>query len=208
MSNANNRSNIDAQQSTENSVIEPKLNTPVLFIIFNRPEETKLAFKQIRQVKPQKLYISGDGPRSNNPNDQTKITATRDYVLNNINWECEVKTLIRDTNLGCREGVASALDWFFENEEAGIVIEDDIIVSNDFFIYAQELLERYKNNPQIMCITADNFQNGKTYNNDSYYYSQIPHYWGWASWKRAWEKYRLVEKKFQRLLKSSNQVTA
>ena len=209
MSNANNRSNIDAQQSAENSVIEPKLNTPVLLMIFNKPEETKLAFEQIRQVKPQKLYIAGDGPRANIPNDQAKVEAARDYVINNIDWECKVQTLFRDTNLARREGVASTLDWFFENEESGIIINDDIIVSNEFFFYAQELLERYKDNPQIMCITADNFLNGKTYNNDSYYYSQIPHCWGWASWKRAWEKYRLVEKELPAIIedfKSGNRV--
>ncbi len=177
-----------------------ELTTPVLLLTFKRLKETKSSFEQIRKARPQKLYIAGDGPRKDRPEEAEKVRETREYVLNNIDWECEVKTLLREENLGCRKSNSSAVEWLFTNEETGIIIEDDVVVSQDFFRYAQELLVRYKDTEQIMCITADNFQNGNRYNDDAYYFSQIPHCWGWASWRDSWKKYKEVEQHIPELV--------
>ena len=194
MSASSNLTPEEFQSSSDNSSLEHfELDIPVLLLTFKRLDETKKSFEQIRKAKPRKLYISGDGPRSDKPNEAEKVRITRDYVLNNIDWGCEVKTLLRDENLGCRKSNSSAIDWLFTFEETGIIIEDDVIVSDDFFRYAQELLYKYQDNQNIMCISANNFQNGNKYNNNSYYFSQIPHCWGWASWKSAWKKYKEVE---------------
>ncbi len=177
-----------------------ELTTPVLLLTFKRLKETKCSFEQVRKARPRKLYIAGDGPRKDRPGEAEKVQETREYILNNVDWDCEVQTLLREENLGCRRSNSSAVEWLFQNEETGIIIEDDVVVSQDFFRYAQELLTKYKDTEQIMCITADNFQNGNRYNNDSYYFSQIPHCWGWASWRSSWQKYREVEQHIPELV--------
>jgi len=78
------------------------LVTPVLFLIFNRPDTTRRVFEQIRKAKPPKLYIAADGPREDVPGEAERVKEVREYVLNNIDWECKVKTLFRDKNLGCK----------------------------------------------------------------------------------------------------------
>jgi hypothetical protein len=118
-----------------------------------------------------------------------KIQEVRDYVLSHIDWECEVKTLFRENNLGCRVAVSTAIDWFFKNEEMGIILEDDCIPDLSFFQFCQELLEKYRDDKRIMSIVAPNIQGSNLMLEHSYCYSRYSLIWGWATWKRAWQYY-------------------
>lgn len=162
------------------------LQTPVLFIIFNRPDVTQKAFDAIRAAKPEKLFIAADGPRTNHPTDAKNCAETRS-IATKIDWPCEAKTLFRDTNLGCGYAVSGALDWFFENVEEGIILEDDCVADLTFFPFCTELLARYRDNEKIMHISGDNFQYGRKRGSASYYFSEYPHIWGWATWRRSWK---------------------
>ena len=164
------------------------LNTPVLFLIFNRPEITARVFQEIRRAKPARLYIAADGPRLNHPDDQELCNRTR-QVCDSIDWGCEVKTLFQDENLGCRNAVSTAINWFFEDVEEGIILEDDCLPEPSFFQYCEELLDHFRNDSRIMAISGDNFQDGISRTEYSYYFSRYPHCWGWATWKAAWEKW-------------------
>jgi hypothetical protein len=163
------------------------LHTPLLFVVFNRLETTKKVFQAIKKVKPAFFYIAADGARS--IDEDNKCQEVRNYILNNIDWECEVKTLFREKNLGCRTAVSSAIDWFFENVEEGIILEDDCLPNPDFFRFCQELLEYYRNNTKIMHIGGCNFQPSNKTFKASYYFSRYAHIWGWATWKRSWKYY-------------------
>ena len=128
------------------------LNTAVLFLVFNRPDTTRQVFEAIRKAKPPRLYVAADGPREDHPGEDEKVREIRDYVMNNIDWDCEIKTLFRDKNLGCKYAVSGAITWFFENEEMGIILEDDCLPSQSFFWYCEELLKKYKDIDTIMHI--------------------------------------------------------
>ncbi len=159
--------------------------TPILFLIFNRPDTTEKVFQEIKNIKPKQLFIAADGPRSEE--EQILCKETRDLVLNNIDWDCEVKTLFRDENLGLRLAVSQAISWFFENVEQGIILEDDTVPSKSFFSFTQAMLERYKDNKNIMCINGENVTSYKF--DASYDFVNLPLPWGWASWRRAWKYY-------------------
>jgi hypothetical protein len=163
------------------------LTTPVLFVVFNRPDTTRQVFEAIRQAKPPRLYVAADGPRKHKAGEAERSAQTR-AIATAVDWPCEVKTLFRDENVGCGRGPSSAFDWFFANEEQGIILEDDCVPHQSFFWFCQELLEKYKDDSRVMHITGSNFQNGWQRDPDySYYFSYYPHEWGWASWRRAWK---------------------
>lgn len=164
------------------------MKSAVLFIIFKREDTTRRVFERIREAKPPRLYIAADGPRKERPDEIEKCLAARN-VVENIDWPCEVHKLYRDVNLGCGKGVSSAITWFFEHEEQGIIIEDDILPHLDFFKYCDEMLDRYKDDERIQEIGGHNtFYNG--YSSDApYYLSNFQIIWGWASWKRVWDTY-------------------
>ena len=165
-----------------------QLKTPVAFLIFNRPDTTKKAFAQIAKVKPPKLLVVADGPRSDYPNDVEKCAAAR-AVIEDVNWPCEVLVNYADVNLGCQQRVSSGLDWVFTNVEEAIILEDDCLPHHTFFRFCENLLEEYRDDKRVMHISGDNFQFGRRRTEYSYYFSYYTHCWGWASWKRAWQHY-------------------
>lgn len=164
------------------------LNTAVLFLVFNRLDVTKQVFQAIRQAKPPRLYIAADGARKNKDGENEKVQAVREYILKSIDWDCEVKTLFREENLGCKYAVSGAIDWFFEQEEMGVILEDDCLPSQSFFWFCEELLERYKDDMRIGQISGFNSLDGYKADFD-YIFSKYGPIWGWASWKRAWGFY-------------------
>lgn len=165
---------------------ESQFSTPILFIIFNRPDTTQIVFNKLKQLKPKKLYISADGPRKNKDGEAEKCKLTRE-IINQVDWECDVKKLFNDENLGCKKAVSNAIIWFFENEDQGIILEDDVVPAKSFFDFCSFLLEYYKDDSDIMHISGNNFFSERIDIPFSYYFSIYPHIWGWATWRRAWK---------------------
>lgn len=178
--------------STDNKIykdINFKLNIPVLFLVFNRMDTTIQVFSQIKKIKPPKLYIGCDGPRKNFPGESEIIKKIRTFLLENIDWDCEVFTKFNKENMGCKISVSQSIDWFFKNEEMGIVLEDDCLPSQSFFQFCQELLYKYKDDQRIFLITGYNKQNKWEDDLQDYFFSNLGGIWGWASWRRAWNHY-------------------
>jgi hypothetical protein len=184
--------------SKENKLFQ----TPILFLIFNRLETTKLVFERIKSIKPAALYIACDGPRETKSSEQLVVKELRDWVINSINWECEYKLLFRETNLGCGLAVSSAIDWFFQHVEMGIILEDDCLVDHSFFQYSEELLWKYKDDPRISCICSSNTIEYSGQYGESYFFSKYSLIWGWASWRRAWKYYDFRLESWPELKKS------
>mgnify|MGYP001059464206 CR=1 FL=1 len=174
------------------------MKIPVLFIIFNRLDTTKQVFEEIKKAKPQKLYIASDGPREDKLGEKEMVENVRNYVLKNIDWECEVKILFRDKNLGSGKGPSEAITWFFENEEMGIIIENDCIPSQSFFRFCEELLEYYRNDERIGMISGFNPFSDKIKSDKNYIFSKYTIQWGcWATWKKVWKKYDYYMKDYK-----------
>ena len=162
------------------------LKTPLLFLVYNRPEITKKVFSRIKKSKPEKLYIAADGPKSNE--DKLNTDKTRD-IFNNIDWNCNLKKLYNNENLGCRKSVKNSIDWFFQNEERGIILEDDCLPNATAFIFFEKLLKKYSNSKKIMHISGVNYLKGSLKIDSSYYYSAIANINGWATWRESWNGY-------------------
>jgi acetyltransferase-like isoleucine patch superfamily enzyme len=163
------------------------MNTPVLFLVFNRPDTTQQVFEAIRKAKPTKLFVAADGSRLDKEGENEKCEAVR-KIATQIDWDCELTTLFRERNLGCGKAVSEAISWFFEHVEEGIILEDDCLPNQSFFKYCEDLLEKYKHDERIMHISGNSFISPKKCN-DSYYFSKFPFIWGWATWRRAWHQY-------------------
>jgi hypothetical protein len=162
--------------------------TPILFLVFNREDTTQKVFDAIRQLTPKYLFVAADGARKHKLGESEKCQRVRD-IIKQIDWNCELKTLYRDENLGCKLAVSSAITWFFENVEQGIILEDDCLPDLSFFPYCEKLLGQYKDDTRIGHISGSNFLSGIIDNNLSYDFCSCPHIWGWATWRRVWQNY-------------------
>jgi hypothetical protein len=177
-------------------------DSAVLFLIFNRPDTAEQVMKAIQLAKPSKIYIAADGPRAHVKGEAELCHQTRETVLSLITWECQISTLFRERNHGCAKAVAEAIDWFFRNEEMGIILEDDCLPDPSFFSFCSALLAYYKDDNRIMHIGGFNDQPMRR-SSASYYFSNYPRIWGWATWRRAWKFYELEPAPLTEPLKSS-----
>lgn len=165
----------------------PTIDTPVAVVIFKRPEPLKQLLDVIRKVEPPEMYVVADGPRDHVDGEARKVQETREFVEENIDWECEVKKNYADENLGGPVRYPTGLDWVFENTEEAIIFEDDHLPSLDFFPYCNALLDRYRDTPKVMGICGNNA--GITPDIDtSYFFSNFHRTIGWATWADAWEQ--------------------
>jgi hypothetical protein len=163
---------------------------PVAFFVFNRPEFTRRTLKAIAATRPPRLLVVGDGPRPGVPADPQLVAETR-AVIASIDWECQVTTEFAKINLGCKHRVSSGLDWVFSQVEEAIVLEDDTVPHPDFFVYCEELLERYRDDAEVHHISGSTRHEPHQFTGASYSFSNCYSVWGWASWARAWSHYDL-----------------
>lgn len=176
---------------------------PVLFLIFNRPDLTERSFESIQRAQPQRLFVAGDGPRPDREGEELLCIKTRS-IIDRVDWDCEVQTLFREENLGCRQAVSSAITWFFEHVESGIILEDDCIANECFFAFCAELLERYSADERISLISGESYGDTADWEPcNSYSFSGIPLIWGWATWRRAWSQYEDEMKPLDGMVKRS-----
>ena len=160
---------------------------PILLILFNRPDNTRKLIDHLRITKPSVLYIAVDGPRANRPDDQQNVAACI-RLLDDIDWPCQVHRRIAGSNLGCGLNVSGAISWFFENVTEGIILEDDCLPSEAFFVYCQLLLPRYRHVPSVMMLSGNRWHDEFPIDTD-YFFSLFTSTWGWATWRRAWQHY-------------------
>lgn len=181
------------------------MKTPVAFIIFNRPDVTEKVFAEIRKAKPEKLLVIADGARAHKPGEKEKCQETR-KIIDQVDWPCEVLKNYAEENMGCKRRVASGITWVFEQVEEAIILEDDCMPNPSFFPYCEELLAKYRNNPEVMIISGDCFLPKKNPEH-SYTFSKLPYIWGWASWRRAWKNYDVEMKAWPKFRDENGLVT-
>lgn len=171
------------------------MNTPVLFIIFNRTDTALQVFETIRRAQPKRLYFFADAPRANVPGESEKCDQAKE-IVSMVDWPCEVQTFFLTQNIGPRLAIGKAISWFFENEEEGIILEHDCLPSQSFYTFCETLLAHYRNDERVMHISGDNFQYGIQRGDASYYFSLYNHIWGFATWRRAWKYYDVEMKRY------------
>jgi hypothetical protein len=176
-----------------NAVFEPQkprapLDCPVVVFVFNRPELTKDLIEQIGQVKPTKLYVISDGPRAGVQEDGRLVSETRN-LFSTLDWHCELRTLFREQNFGCRRSISEGLDWVFSFEERAIILEDDCFPDLSFFEFADLMLSEHSTNREIGCICGSNLDGNLGFSSgNELRLSKFPAVWGWATWSRAWNQ--------------------
>jgi mannosyltransferase OCH1-like enzyme len=162
-------------------------------LVFTRIDTTQKIFEKIRSVKPKRLYVAADGPR--NAEEVRMCDIVRNSIINQIDWDCTLKTLFRDKNSGCR-GLSQSISWFFEHEIEGIILEDDCLPSDSFFGFCSQLLEKYRYDERIGHISGSNDQCGNKCGDGSYYFSSLTGVWGWAGWRRVWKDFDIDMKSY------------
>jgi glycosyltransferase involved in cell wall biosynthesis len=180
------------------AVPDYQAKSPVCMLVFNRPNHTARVFEAVKKARPPYLLLVADGPRASRPADAQLCAEVR-HIVTQVDWPCEVKTNFAPENLGPTARIASGLSWAFDQVDRAIILEDDCLPSPDFFRFCDEMLERYKDEPKVRCVTGNNFQFGLPRGNGSYFFTPNILIWGWATWRRAWKDYDVAMKDWPKL---------
>jgi hypothetical protein len=183
--------------------------TPILFLIFNRPDVTRKVFQALRRAKPARLYIAADGPRPHKSN-ETELCAETRRIVEGVDWDCDLRKLYREENLGCGRAVSGAITWFFNQVEAGIILEDDCLPDDSFFPFCAEMLERYRDNEKVGSVSGNNFLPPGMHPAAPYTFSKYAQIWGWATWARFWKTYDFElsgeEEEWEEIIRRANPI--
>ncbi len=167
---------------------EKGFDTPILFLIYNRPELTRKTFAKIKEIRPRHLFIAAEGANKEKKEDLEKCKETR-KIVEDINWPCKIERRFLKDNLGCTLGISSAITWFFSKVDKGIILEDDCLPNTSLFYFCQKLLKKYEKNKNVMMISGTNLLGEWKSDKQDYHFSRQITIWGWATWRRAWKKY-------------------
>lgn len=165
------------------------MESPVLLTAFRRPDLTAQVLRAIRDARPSRLYAAVDGARPGIAGEAELVRRTVEAIRDGVDWHCRLELRVREQNLGCRFGVADAISWFLEHEPEGVILEDDCVPHPDFFVYCDELLARYRDDPRVFAVCGDNSLDVELTGPWSYGFIRYPNVWGWATWRRAWQHF-------------------
>ena len=174
---------------------------PVLVIAFNRPDHLAVLLQRLREVGVSNLFVAIDGARKGRVGEDSKVAECQ-ALVNAIDWPCDVQTLFQESNLGCGLGVSTAITWFFTHVEHGIILEDDVIPDPTLFPFCSELLERYAHDSRVFAISGCNFvpTDAQSWPQEPYRFTDFVHVWGWATWRRSWNRHALDIRDWRRRL--------
>lgn len=165
-------------------------SVPVVLVIFKREDSTLKVLDQIRKVRPRTLFLIGDGPRADRDGEAEEVAALREKAAAAVDWECDLITDFSDKNMGLKDRITTGMDAVFEKVDRAIVLEDDCLPEDSFFPFCEEMLTRYEDDLRVMAVSGNNFLFGQMAVPHSYYFSRIFHCWGWATWRRAWQRHQ------------------
>lgn len=163
------------------------MTAPVLLIAFARPHHTRQVWEEIRQAAPEQLFVAIDAPREDR--DEAARVHEVSKIVHDVDWSCTVKYLTQSANLGPGLGPRTAVTWFFDQVESGIILEDDTLPHPTFFQFASELLQVFADDARVASISGTSFAAARYRGDASYFASRYATTWGWATWRRSWEKY-------------------
>ena len=165
------------------------LKTPVVLLGFNRPDMTSRVFEAIRQVRPEQLLLVMDGPRTDVSADAELVRKTR-QVCQIVDWPCAVTEIFSPVNLGLKRRISSGLDEVFQTVDRAIILEDDCVPDHSFFRFAEEMLDRFLDQPRVGLVSGSSRLRGHRASEYSYDFSRDVRIWGWATWARTWNGFR------------------
>jgi len=164
------------------------IKSPILIICYRRFEYTEELLHNVLEYNPLSLYVFCDG--SSGKHDITSVQKTKN-IIKKFDVNKTFKKHFEHKNLGCGRGVKKALDWFFSENKYGIILEDDIMPTDEFFSFMDENLFRYADDSSIasvngFCPWPDFFRPNVPVLKSKYFSM-----WGWGTWARVWKNYKL-----------------
>ena len=166
---------------------------PIVYFAYNRPEHTQKTLQvlsECRNAENSILYIYIDGPKEGASDQTLKNLNEVKIIAAQKEWCGKVHIIISEKNKGLFNSIVQGVTETVNKHGKVIVVEDDVLVFPGFLNYMNSALELYENTPEVMHISAFSRAEfaGLSPEASTYFFNQTS-CWGWATWKRAWDKF-------------------
>lgn len=162
---------------------------PVVVFIHRRDLHLKKVLCGIRKYRPSKMFCFADTWEEGNENEKKQCLRARATLRAGIDWPCRLDLRCAVKKRGLKKNVETGLTQVFQKVPHAIILEDDCVPTKEFFRFCEEGLRRHQSDSKVLSISGSCFLPTETAVNASAYFSQYPHCWGWATWRRAWRRY-------------------
>ncbi|MGI6242113.1 MAG: glycosyltransferase [Prevotella sp.] len=164
-----------------------KDQAPILLFAYNRPQHVKRAVASLLQnaeAHASDLYVFSDAAKT--PLDEEAVQLVR-MAIHNIEGFRRVTIVERKENWGLARSIIDGVTSIVNQYGRVIVLEDDLVVAPYFLRFMNEALDTYEDEPRVGHIQACDFTQSPRL--PETFLIQWTGSWGWATWKRAWEKF-------------------
>ncbi|MFV2081281.1 MAG: glycosyltransferase [bacterium] len=162
--------------------------SPIILFTYNRPFHTTRTVESLaknRFADKSELIIYSDGPADSSVRTQVEEVRT---CLRGIRGFREISIIERENNLGLADSVITGVTEVLNKHGRAIVIEDDLILSENFLYFMNSALAHYEKDKIVYSVTGYSYpiRIPGSYNYDVYPFYRCSS-WGWATWKNRWE---------------------
>ena len=135
-------------------------------------------------------------------NDKKGVLETRDYIDSITGFKNVIKHY-REKNFSTGPNFRTGLQYLCDNYDEFIVVEDDLIVSNNYIKYLLDALVFYKDEQSVFCVTAYVYPiQAPDYYYDTIVYKRFCSY-GWGGWSNRFKNVVWEEADLQKLMDTS-----
>jgi hypothetical protein len=161
--------------------------TPVLLFTYDRLDQLRQTVSSLQRniyAEDTELFIFSDTSKEQPTNN--KVRDVRAYIKSLSGFKT-INIIERNENYGLAKNIIQGVSDIIEEYERVIVLEDDLVTSNNFLCYMNRALEFYEDKESIFSIAGYSPQLNalKNYSKDTYLFFR-PSSWGWASWGNRW----------------------
>jgi hypothetical protein len=101
------------------------------------------------------------------------------------------------SNHGLAKSIIAGVTGTVERYGRVIVVEDDLDLNPGFLTYMNDALDRYSEATDVYQVSGYTVTNGSPTSSAAFFPFTVS--WGWATWKRAWDRFDPTAKGWERL---------
>ena len=162
---------------------------PVIVFAFNRPAHVKMAIESLlsnKEAASSDLIVFVDGPRPDKEGENDKVEEVR-RIVSKIKGFRSLECHYAERNKGLGPSVIYGVTDVINRYGRAIVIEDDLVVMDNFLSYINQALDYYEDKPGVfsVCGYTNKVSAPKEYGFDAFFSTRSSSL-GWATWKDRW----------------------
>lgn len=171
-----------------NNYFKTALNSPLALFLYNRPNHAMHAVEALKKCAENvasDLFIFVDGPKQNATQEDLQKIAEVSAFAHKVTGFKTVQITKQTRNIGLANSILQGVSKVLQNYDTVIVIEDDIIVGEDFLNFLNLALNKYLHDPLVAGVSGYSFPISE----NQPYFSRTGSCWGWGTYKRVWEPF-------------------